>query len=172
MDRSLGQGRSLPAGAQALLEAPAAAGSKGWGLHTAARASSQPDPSGLEAAEQKKETLGESLLVMMRSLSTGQCSKNVLSYNANPPKTLTDFCETTVGGIISEVCQTLAQAADWSRIPGKCANFKRSSGHKSRHSSAWCRHPPINQSQRNQANIEQKTGGGGGGENAVDLLPY
>lgn len=56
-DRSLGPGRSLPAGARALLEAPAAAaaGSKGWGLRTAARASSQPGPSGSEAAETKKK---------------------------------------------------------------------------------------------------------------------
>lgn len=79
-DRSLDQGRSLPAGAQALLEDPAAAGSKGWGLRTAARASSQPGPSGSEAAEQKRKTLGKSLLAMMHSLSTGQDTKNVLLH--------------------------------------------------------------------------------------------
>lgn len=79
-DRSLGQGRSLPAGARALREAPAAAGSKGWDLRTAARASSLPGPLGSEAAEQKRETLGKSSVMMMRSLSTGQCSKNLASH--------------------------------------------------------------------------------------------
>lgn len=61
MDRSLGQGRSLPAGARALREAPAAAGSKGWGLRTAARASSLPGPLGSEAAEQKRGNFREKL---------------------------------------------------------------------------------------------------------------
>lgn len=92
MDRSLGQGRSLPAGARALREAPAAAaGSKGWGLRTAARASSLPGPLGSEAAEQKRETLGKSSVMMVRSLSTGQCSKNLASHYANPAKSATDF---------------------------------------------------------------------------------
>lgn len=91
MDRSLGQGRSLPAGARALREAPAAAGSTGWGLRTAARASSLPGPLGSEAAEQKRETLGKSLVTMVRSLSTGQCSKNLVLHYANPPKSATDF---------------------------------------------------------------------------------
>lgn len=90
MERSLGQGRSLPAGARALREAPAAAGSKGWGLRTAAHASSLTGPLGWEAAEQKGETLGKSSLVMVPSLSAGQCSKNVVSHQANPPKTAAD----------------------------------------------------------------------------------
>lgn len=92
MDRSLGQGRSLPAGARALREAPAAAaaGSKGWGLRTAAHASSLTGPLGWEAAEQKRETLGKSSLVMVPSLSAGQCSKNLVSHQANPPKTAAD----------------------------------------------------------------------------------
>lgn len=72
--RSLAQGRSLPAGARALREAPAAAaaGSRGWGLRTAAHASSQPGPSGSEAAEQKRETSGKSPVMMLRSLTAGK----------------------------------------------------------------------------------------------------
>lgn len=109
MDRSLGQGRSLPVGARALREGPAAAGSTGWGLRTAAHASSLPAPWGWEAAGQKRETLGKSLVTMVRSLSTGQCGKNVVLHYTNLP---------TAGGIIPEVCQTLAPTG--AEFPGMC----------------------------------------------------
>lgn len=97
--------------------------------------------------------------------------KNLVLHRANPPKTATDFSKvTTVGPNVPEVCQTLAQAANPSRIPRnvQIQNTAVSAGNKARRCSAWRRHQPINQSQRNQANIEQKAGGGG--ENVVDLL--
>lgn len=168
MDRSLGQGRSLPAGARALQEAPAAAGSKGWGLRTAAHASSLPGPSGWEAAEQKRETLRKSSLMTVPSLSTGQRSKNVVSHQANPPKTRCGRPQNCNSR--SSYLRSLPNYSSGCKLvqnSQECANLKRSSQRSVRR-----RHRPINQSQRNQANIEQKAGGGGGGENIVDLLSY
>lgn len=54
--RSPDPGKSLPAGVQALWVALAAAGNRGWVLHTAGRASSLPGPLGLEAGGHTERT--------------------------------------------------------------------------------------------------------------------
>ena len=64
--------------------------------------------------------------MMARSLSTGQRGEKVLLHDAKAPKAAADFRKTTtVGAVMSDVCQTLTEAANCRRRP---RNVKRSSG--------------------------------------------